>query len=75
MWIRNQEITELINADRIQVENYRIYTYPPNNSGWIELGNYDTKERAIAVLDEIQEHLVKNGNATSGIKVFDMPQK
>jgi len=76
MWIRSQDKTELINANRIQAENYRIYTFPTSDSvSWVELGNYDTKERAIEVLNEIQDQLVKQNNTTFGMIVFEMPEK
>jgi len=76
MWLRSQDKTELIKVNRVQAENYRIYTFPSSDSAsWVELGNYDTKQRAMEVLDEIQEQLVKQNNTTFGMKVFEMPQK
>ena len=59
LWVRSQDKRILQKVDNIfldaNYENKRISTYDGDN---IELGTYETKERAIEVLDEIQ-HLLQ----------------
>lgn len=56
LWVRSQDKRILQKVDNIfldaNYENKRISTYDGDN---VELGTYKTKERAIEVLDEIQE--------------------
>lgn len=58
MWIRSQDKEILINIKRLFVneivENKKIVGYSID-SGGIELGRYSTKEKALKVLDKIQE--------------------
>ena len=58
LWVRSQDKRILQKVDNIfldaNYENKRISTYDGDN---IELGTYETKERAIEVLDEIQSLL------------------
>lgn len=59
LWIRSQDKRILQKVDNIfldaNYENKRISTYDGNNT---ELGTYKTKERALEVLDEIQNILI-----------------
>lgn len=59
LWIRSQDKRILQKVDNIfldaNYENKRISTYDGDN---IELGTYKTKERAIEVLDEIEERIM-----------------
>lgn len=58
LWIRSQDKRILQKVDNIfldaNYENKRISTYDGDN---VELGTYKTKERAIEILDEIQNIL------------------
>lgn len=58
LWVRSQDKRILQKVDNIfldaNYENKRISTYDGDN---VELGTYKTKERAIEVLDEIQNIL------------------
>ena len=58
LWVRSQDKRILQKVDNIfldaNYENKRISTYDGDN---IELGTYKTKERAIEILDEIQNIL------------------
>lgn len=58
LWIRSQDKRILQKVDNIFLDanygNKRISTYDGNNT---ELGTYKTKERAIEILDEIQNIL------------------
>ena len=60
MWIRSQDKTELINTNRIQVDRNIVFTFSNINeeSGWIQLGEYETREKAIEVLDKIQAFII-----------------
>lgn len=59
LWVRSQDKRILQKVDNIfldaNYENKRISTYDDNNT---ELGTYKTKERALEVLDEIQNILI-----------------
>lgn len=58
LWVRSQDKRILQKVDNIfldaDYENKRISTYDGDN---VELGTYETKERALEVLDEIQNLL------------------
>lgn len=60
LWIRSQDKRILQKVDNIFLDanygNKRICSY--DNDNRIELGTYKTKERAIEVLDEIQNILI-----------------
>ena len=68
MWIRTQDKETLLNVNCIDVYNL-------NKNEWIieacgnDLGTYNSKERALEVLDEIQAHLENNY-----LSINDMPQ-
>ena len=59
LWIRSQDRRILQKVDNIfldaNYENKRISTYDGDN---IELGTYETKERALEILDEIYKLLI-----------------
>lgn len=59
LWIRSQDKRILQKVDNIfldaNYENKRISTYDGDN---IELGTYETKERALEILDEIEERIM-----------------
>lgn len=81
MWIRSQDRTELINANRIQVDRNIVFTFSNINeeSGWIQLGEYETKEKAMEVLDKIQEFMgnqeyFKGSSDATYYVVYDMPK-
>ena len=57
LWIRSQDKTALIKADRVDVDGKRIVIYQSYLE--IYLGSYATKERALEVLDEIT-NTIKN---------------
>ena len=77
LWIRGQNKEVLTKTERIiieEAENKFVIIHFDNKDNWIKLGVYDTKERALEVLDEIQRHLVvindKNDNL---FYVYEMP--
>ena len=86
LWVRSQDKRILQKVDNIfldaNYENKRISTYDGES---IELGTYKTKERAIEVLDEIQNkiNLINLGhdfgspmiNLKNPTYIYQMPDK
>jgi len=62
MWIRSQDKKVLSNINQIEVIDNEIYEN-------VLLGQYETKERAIEILDNIQTAIICD------VKVFEMPIK
>lgn len=62
LWIRSQDKETLIKSKCIDIEYYGedVYTtiIERLNNGKIQLGKYETKERALEVLDEIHQRLI-----------------
>ena len=75
LWVRSQDKRILQKVDNLfldaNYENKRISTYDGDN---IELGTYKTKERAIEVLDEIQNYILLP-NTDNSAYVYQMPAK
>lgn len=59
LWIRSQDRQDLILAKHITVETDCVYVLTTDDYRNY-VGEYETKERALEVLDEIQ-NLIKNG--------------
>ena len=61
LWIRSQNREYLIKCNIIAIDEimntYRIQSYDSNDDYAINLGHYKTKERALEILDEIQNIL------------------
>ena len=95
LWIRSQDKMNLVKIRQISL-NYQnnkqiIANYVPdffeNSGAYYELlGTYKTKERAIEVLDEIQDeligsdfmHIEKNEEVVltcGSAKIYEMPEK
>jgi len=87
LWVRSQDKRILQKVDNIFLDanygNKRISTYDGDNT---ELGTYKTKERALEVLDEIQDELIgsdfmpieKNEEVVltcGSAKIYEMPEK
>ena len=84
LWIRSQDKTRLLKIFEIYIagtyENELRANYQSYYSGCshIDIGKYKTKERALEVLDEIQEILVQvnDPNLTIlPILVYEMPSE
>lgn len=63
LWIRSQNKDKLFKINGVDItkmndNSYEITGYTTYD---IYLGKYKTKERALEVLDEIQEHIEKQG--------------
>lgn len=59
LWIRTQGGNSLLKVDNINYCGTKIYTNNHEAAMSIDLGEYDTEERAKEVLDEIQKLLVQ----------------
>lgn len=59
MWIRSQDKMKLYNISKIKIEQFidKYGIVDPSVEDWI-LGEYESKERALEVLDEIQKLLI-----------------
>ena len=71
MYIRSQDKEELVEFSRLSIEcsNNNYYISAPDISSYHSIGDYKSKERCIAVLDEIQHSL------EIGAIIFEMPQE
>ena len=91
MWVRSQTKHRLCNVDYFRVcyeddNDYCIYCSTPGSDEMMILGRYSTEEKALEVLDMIQECLCTriyeldlNGSITRDIykadmEVFQIPQ-
>ena len=94
MWIRTQDKETLVKADKLYIDkNNNKYTinFDSCTDRWYILGTYKSKERAIEVLDEIQERIspkfnyegnneevdvfIKTQMLNSMIAVYQMPEE
>ena len=73
--MRSQDKRILQKVDNIfldaNYENKRISTYDGDS---VELGTYKTKERALEVLDEIQEYINFNIKLKLETCIYEMPE-
>lgn len=90
LWIRSQNKELLMQVKYLHINAYaekdkdvRIYSYGNDDFSYL-LGTYKTKERALEVLDEIQDIIIStsiiplenNDAITCGsAKVYEMPEE
>lgn len=76
IWVRSQDKRRLINANNLSVRHMSIYTYDIIGKE-IYLGSYKTEERAIEILNDIQNILMNINPSAMGksIVVYEMPQE
>lgn len=74
MWIRSQNEEYLINTNYFEIGEYEGYDKSPEfdidarvEDKWVTLGTYSTKEKALKVLDQIEETMC------CGNEFFQMP--
>lgn len=86
MWIRNQEKTVLVDSKMFKVEENAVFmlTDDYTEEGWYLAGEYETKKRALEVLDIISEKIKTNCEGiinnqfdiqVKGYTVFQMPEE
>ena len=71
MYIRSQDKKELIEFSRLSIEcsNNNYYISAPDINSYHSMGDYKSKERCIAVLDELQIAIDR------GLSTFNMPKE
>lgn len=75
LWIRSQDKRTLINTRRIDVDDNNIIVWDEGRyANEIYLGIYKTKERAIEILDEIQDLLQNAYIGNVNRIVYQMPK-
>lgn len=90
MWIRSQTKKVLLNVNQVVINNTKdkseYYIYGYSERGLDILGVYSTKEKALKVLDEIQDAIedtdyyridnIVHGTYAlgKGVQVYQMPQ-
>ena len=81
MWIRSQDKKTLVKADKLIIgydKNEKVYEI---HNVYDSLGIYKSKERALEVLDEIQEKIINfefgeaNECLISNEVVYQMPEE
>lgn len=78
LWIRSQDKTKLVKVDNIvymdSSEDYEKEVHSLWNDCKGILGTYETKERALEVLDEIQKIFYNNQKYINNVVVYQMPE-
>lgn len=78
LWIRTQDRMRLVKPNRLAIKQETKswggdwYIYESQNS--LRYGTYDSKKRALEVLDEIVSRIEENMNGPIQT-VYEMPQK
>lgn len=73
LWIRSQDRKKLIQINNINIVNIIIKTMYKGIS--ITLGNYETEERALEVLNEIQDLINDIADNKMVGCVYEMPKE
>lgn len=77
LWIRNQDRENIVKVELLEIqerkEDYMIVTMFQNKIA--HLGIYATKERALEVLDEIQDLMRSLTDSDLKIIQYEMPKK
>ena len=74
LWIRSQDRMNLVQIKQISINYYNNKQIIANYNGcyYELLGTYETNERALEVLDEIQAYI--NSDVMFNLNVFEMPK-
>lgn len=90
MWIRTQDKLCLMRVDALPIINHdegeRIWSIIGIGKFQYKLGTYESESRAIEVLDDIQEYMIKSAIAkvvngekedfiVNPISIYEMPEK
>lgn len=74
LWIRSQDKKKLCVAKFFELDNDETGIFCFNGESYsIFAGKYKTKERALEVLDEIQDQLINYGNVDN--LIYEMPKE
>lgn len=74
IWVRSQDKEFLMKVDNINLELNRLFTFVGGVTTAFTLGTYKSKERAIEVLDEIQEFIMMS-KTTQLTTIYEMPEE
>lgn len=87
LWVRSQDKMKLVNNCNLYISNEirNEYVIEDLNNKYLKLGTYKTKERALEILDEIQDELIgsdfmpieKNEEVVltcGSAKIYEMPE-
>jgi hypothetical protein len=77
LWIRSQDKNCLVNIKAVIMLNKEIRGYYNENPNWF-LGKYDNEERALEVLNEIQNFIERKdieGNRYYKNEIYKMPEE
>ena len=77
LWIRSQDKSCLVNVKAVIMLNKEIRGYYNENPNWF-LGKYNNEERALEVLDEIQnilKHEWDYKDKFSMCRIYEMPKE
>lgn len=74
LWIKSKDKIKLAKIINIWIDRTTIRANTKCDDWSIELGTYKTKERALEILDDIQNLLRTTGNDVSQM-VYNMPEK
>ena len=75
LWIRSQAKSRLIKVNNILTYKFDDGNYGIQINGECFVGEYKTKERALEVLDEIQELMRSLTDSDLKIIQYEMPQE
>jgi hypothetical protein len=73
LWVRSQDKEILLKVNELEIEANMIIAF--DNSKYQCLGTYKTKERALEVLDEIQDLMRSLSDSDLKIIQYEMPQE
>lgn len=76
LWIRTQKRLDIFKVNNVKIMGCDIYTYTAD--GNYTLGEYDSEDRALEVIDEIQELLTTRicfENYNSFNLIYEMPKE
>lgn len=78
LWIRSQDKERLFKIDKLGIQeakdNFLVVLYTDYDEWW-RLGIYATKERALEILDEIQDLMSSLTDSDLKIIQYDMPSE
>lgn len=83
MWVRSQDKKDLVYVKFIVVKNKAIFgAFDGSSNGYGLLGEYESEQRAIEVLDEIQHQIgtcqsmdsIVDGTRIKRDNVYEMPE-
>ena len=72
LWIRSQDKGDLIKVSNIRSFDNEICT---DCGYFITLGNYETIERTLEILDNIEKWITKTNENNQQVIIYEMPEE